>query len=282
MNSIVTQRFIECHNKLKADQRIRSSRQFALSLDYLPQSLSEILKKRRDVTIELLRKAIETYKINPVYIFTGNGPMFMQEEMREEFRVLTIVTDSQNDEQILHVPMPAQVGYASDLGNPSFIQNLPSYSLPDYKYKVGTHRSFDVAGDSMEPTLFEGDKVICSYLEPSLWETAVKKNYVYVVVTKAEVLVKRLDEYSKEEKTLQLFSDNTYYEPFTVALGNIREIWYVRAKISPFLPSPQNIKNMLREEVSDLKESMVQQSTIIKNLYQTVEELANLNKKISK
>jgi phage repressor protein C with HTH and peptisase S24 domain len=282
MNSIVTQRFIECHNKLKADRRIRSSRQFALSLDYLPQSLSEILKKRRDVTIELLRKAIETYKINPVYIFTGNGPMFMQEEMREDFRVLTIVTDSQNDEQILHVPMPAQVGYASDLGNPNFIQNLPSYSLPDYKYKVGTHRSFDVAGDSMEPTLFEGDKVICSYLEPSLWETAVKKNYVYVVVTKGEVLVKRLAEYSKEEKTLQLFSDNAYYEPFTVALGNIREIWYVRAKISPFLPSPQNIKNMLREEVSDLKESMVQQSTIIQNLYQTVEELANLNKKISK
>ncbi|MFK7798927.1 MAG: helix-turn-helix transcriptional regulator [Aureispira sp.] len=282
MNSIVTQRFIECHNKLKADQRIRSSRQFALSLDYLPQSLSEILKKRRDVTIELLRKAIETYKINPVYIFTGNGPMFMQEEMREEFRVLTIVTDSQNDEQIVHVPMPAQVGYASDLGNPSFIQNLPSYSLPDYKYKVGTHRSFDVAGDSMEPTLFEGDKVICSYLEPSLWETAVKKNYVYIVVTKGEVLVKRLAEYSKEEKTLRLFSDNAYYEPFTVALSNIREIWYVRAKISPFLPSPQNIKSMLREEVSDLRESMVQQSTIIKSLYQTVEELANLNKKISK
>lgn len=282
MNSIVTQRFIECHNKLKSDQRVRSSRQFALSLDYLPQSLSEILKKRRDVTIELLRKAIETYKINPVYIFTGNGPMFMQEEMREEFRVLTIVTDSQNDEQIVHVPMPAQEGYASDLGDPTFIQNLPSYSLPDYKYKVGTHRSFDVAGDSMEPTLFEGDKVICSYLEPSLWETAVKKNYVYVVITKGEVLVRRLAAYSKEEKTLQLFSDNAYYEPFTVALSNVREIWYVRAKISPFLPSPQNIKNILREEVTELKESVLQQSTIIKSLYETIEGLANLNKKISK
>lgn len=279
MNSIVTQRFIECHNKLKSDQRVRSSRQFALSLEYLPQSLSEILKKRRDVTIELLRKAIEQYKINPVYIFTGNGPMFMQEEMREEFRVLTIVTDPQNDERIVHVPIPAQVGYASDLGDPSFIQNLPSYSLPDYKYKVGTHRSFDVAGDSMEPTLFEGDKVICSYLEPSLWETAVKKNYVYVVVTKGEVLVKRLEAYSREEKTLQLFSDNAYYEPFTVSLNNVREIWYVRAKISPFLPSPKNIKSILREEVGELRESMVQQSTIINSLYESIEELAKLSKK---
>lgn len=276
MNSAVTQRFINCHNKLKKEQRIRSSRQFALSLDYLPQSLSEILKNRRDVTIELLRKAVAAYKINPVYLFTGEGPMFLTEEATQDLKVLTIVTDAQNDEQIVHVPIPAQAGYASDGADPSFIQNLPTYSLPDYKYKVGTHRSFDVSGDSMEPTLFEGDKVICSYLEPSLWETSVKKNYVYVLVTRGEVLVRRIEEYNKEEKTLRLMSDNSYYEPITVNWGNIREIWYVRAKISPFLPSPSNIKNLLREEVSDLRESVRQQSNIINNLQQTIEQLAQL------
>jgi len=57
--NIVTERFIKCHNLLKEENRIRSSRQFALSLDYLPQSLSEILRGRRDVTIELLRKAVD-------------------------------------------------------------------------------------------------------------------------------------------------------------------------------------------------------------------------------
>lgn len=277
MNSVVTQRFINCHNKLKKEQRVRSSRQFALSLDYLPQSLSEILKNRRDVTIELLRKAVAEYKINPVYLFTGEGPMFLTEEATQDLKVLTIVTDSKNDEEIVHVPIPAQAGYASDGADPSFIQNLPTYSLPDYKYKVGTHRSFDVAGDSMEPTLFEGDKVICSYLEPSLWETSVKKNYVYVIVTRGEVLIRRIDAYSREEKKLHLLSDNTYYEPFTVNWNNIREIWYVRAKISPFLPSPSNIKNLLREEVSDLRESVRQQSNMINTLQQTIEQLAALS-----
>lgn len=279
MNSVVTQRFINCHNKLKKDQRIRSSRQFALSLEYLPQSLSEILKNRRDVTIELLRKAIELYKINPVYLFTGEGPMFMKEEEHKNFRVLTIMTDAQNDERIVHVPIPAQAGYATDLSDPTFVQNLPSYSLPDYKYKVGTHRSFDVAGDSMEPTLYEGDKVICSYLEPTLWKTAVKNNYVYVVVTQGDVLVKRIHNKIKSEKVLTLISDNAYYDPFDVKLSEIKEIWYVRAKISPFLPSPKNIQNMLRDEVSDLKDTMMQQSTIIENLYKTIEELAQLRKK---
>jgi phage repressor protein C with HTH and peptisase S24 domain len=275
MNSVVTQRFINCHNKLKNDQRVRSSRQFALSLDYLPQSLSEILKNRRDVTIELLRKAIELYKINPVYLFTGEGPMFMKEEGHKNFRVLTIMTDSQNDERIVHVPIPAQAGYASDLSDPVFVQNLPFYSLPDYKYKVGTHRSFDVAGDSMEPTLFEGDKVICSFLEPSLWASSVKKNYVYVIVTASDVIVKRIKDHDKEAKILQLISDNAYYDPYDVKLNEIREIWYVRAKISPFLPSPQNIKNLLREEVRDLREAMQHQSEIIQNLYQSMETIAH-------
>lgn len=278
MNSVVTQRFINCHDKLKKDQRIRSSRQFALALEYLPQSLSEILKHRRDVTIELLRKAIDNFKINPVYLFTGEGPMFMKEEDHKNFRVLTIVTDSQNDERIVHVPMPAQAGYASESSDPTFIQDLPSYTLPDYKYKVGTHRSFDVAGDSMEPTLFEGDKVVCSYLEPTLWESSLKNSYVYVIVTKGDVVVKRVQNKIKEEKIVRLISDNPYYEPFDMKVADIKEIWYVRAKISPFLPSPGNIKSALHEEVTDLQTTLQQQSSIIGNLYKTIEELVKQQK----
>ena len=152
-----------------------------MSVDYLPQSLSEILKERRDVTIELLRKSVNTYKMNPVYIYTGEGPLFMTEEDHKSLRVLTIVTSAQDDERIVHVPVPAQAGYASEMANPTFIQDLPTFTLPDYKYKVGTHRAFDVSGDSMEPTLFEGDKVVCSFLEPTLWETSIKNNFVYVV-----------------------------------------------------------------------------------------------------
>ncbi len=272
-NSIVTQRFIKCHNKLRENNQVRSSRQFAISLDYLPQSLSEILKGRRDVTIELLRKAVEKYKINPVYVYTGEGPMFMSEEDHKSFRVLTIVTDVQDDERIVHVPVPAQAGYAGEMSDPTFIQDLPTFTLPDYKYKVGTHRSFDVAGDSMEPTLFEGDKVICSYLEPTLWENSLKDNYVYVIVTRGDVVVKRVINNIKEGKHLELQSDNSFYDPYPVGLGDVREIWYVRAKISPFLPSPQNVQNNLHEEVRQLQKTIARQSRMIEALGQTVDRL---------
>jgi len=276
MNSIVTQRFIKCHDKLRNENRVRSSRQFALSLDYLPQSLSEILKGRRDVTIELLRKAVEKYKINPVYVYTGEGPMFMSEEDHQSFRLLTIVTDGEDDERIVHVPVPAQAGYAGELSNPAFIQDLPTYTLPDYKYKVGTHRSFDVAGDSMEPTLFEGDKVVCSFLEPALWESSLKDNYVYVVVTRADVLVKRVINRIGEEKKIELISDNNFYEPYSVGINEVREIWYVRARVSPFLPSPQNVQNILIEEIKELRKTIRQQSEMIQNLNRTIQQSAGI------
>ncbi len=273
MSNIITQRFIKCHNKLREENRVRSSRQFALALDYLPQSLSEILKGRRDVTIDLLRKAVEKYKLNPVYIYTGEGPMFMTEEDHKSFRVLTIVTNSQDDERIVHVPVPAQPGYAAELGDPSVIQDLPTFTLPDYKYKIGTHRSFDVSGDSMETTLFEGDKVVCSYVEPTLWETGIKDGYVYVVVTRADVVVRRVINLLKSEKQLELISDNSFYEPYRVNVGDVREVWYVRAKISPFLPSPQNIKHYLHDEVRELKQTISKQSQLIDSLNKTVERL---------
>lgn len=273
MNNVVTQRFVKCIKQLKTDGVVRSMRQFALSVDYLPQSLSEILKERRDVTIELLRKSVETYKINPVYIYTGEGPLFMTDEDHKSLRVLTIVTSAQDDERIVHVPVPAQSGYASEMSNPSFIQDLPSFTLPDYKYKVGTHRSFDVSGDSMEPTLFEGDKVICSFLEPTLWESSIKDNYVYIIVTHGDVVVKRVFSKVKEQQKLELHSDNEAYQPYDVNIGEVREIWYVRAKISPFLPSPSNLNRYMREEMAELKTTIMQQSQLIEDLRLTMEKL---------
>jgi phage repressor protein C with HTH and peptisase S24 domain len=272
MNSIVTKRFIECHNKLKAEKRIRSSRQFALSLDYLPQSLSEILKGRRDATIELIRKAIEKYQFNPVYLFQGKGPLFMTEAESPDLRILTVVSAGKDDEKIIHVPVPAQAGYVGSHGDPGFIRDLPSFSLPDYKYKHGTHRSFDVAGDSMEPTLYEGDKVVCSFVEPAFWETSLKDNYVYVVVTRSDVLVKRVINKIRPLGQVQLVPDNEYYETCLIDLQDVKEVWYVRAKISPFLSAPISPQMQMQEDVRQLQKKIQTQTEQIQDLTETLKQ----------
>lgn len=275
MSNLVTQRFIACHDKLKDDGKVRSSRQFALKLDYLPQSLSEILKGRRDVTIELLRKAVEVYNLNPAYLLTGDGPIY-KEEIGKGLRVLTVVTDSKDHaERIVHVPKPAQAGYAGHITDPTFVEQLPSYTLPNMMHMGGTFRSFDVAGDSMEPTLFEGDQIVCSYMEPDYWAGSIKDNYVYVFVTQDDVLVKRAQNCIQKEGLVRLISDNPFYEPYELRPDEIKEIWFVRSKISPFLPAPQRVRDLMDEEIDTLKLAVREQSEMINNLQKAIATLVN-------
>jgi phage repressor protein C with HTH and peptisase S24 domain len=245
-----------------------------MQLDYLPQSLSEIMKGRRDVTIELLRKAVEEFDLNPEYLLTGNGPIYMSEQ-KKDLKVLTVVTGPNSDERIVHVPKPAQAGYAGHISDPEFFTELPSYSLPDQKFRTGTYRSFDVAGDSMEPTLFEGDQIVCSFVEPSYWESSIRDNYVYVVVTQDDILVKRAQNVLKSEGLIRLMSDNPFYEPYELTPRDLKEIWLVRSKISPFLPTPQRVREHMDEELTQLKAVMSEQSSMIGNLQKTIATLVN-------
>lgn len=278
MNSVVTQRFIKVHDRLMETNRVRSSRQFALSLEYLPQSLSEIVKGRRDVTIELLRKTIDLYKVSPKFLFTGEGEMFQDDAPSTNNYVLTVVTDKYSEERIVHVPVPAQAGYGGQITDPCFFSDLPTYSLPDFNTSHGTYRSFDVSGDSMEPSLFEGDKVVCSYVDFDQWHTMVKNGYVYVVVTEYDVVVKRVLNNIKTDCSLTLCSDNSYYPERVLPVNDIKEIWFVKMKISPFMQSPSNIRNSFGEEVENLKDIINNQSAMIKNLNNTIEKMLKQNR----
>ena len=279
MKSIVTQRFIEAHKYLMDEGMITSSRHFALALNHLPQSMSSILNGKRDVTIELLRKAVQVFDINPNFLFNGERPILSVDEFKDtKSKVVTVVTNDLGDERIVHVPVSAQAGYGGNLRDPSYFKELPAFSLPDYRFKTGTHRCFDISGDSMEPTLFNGDKVVCSLIETEQWGSAIKDNFVYVIVTHTDVLIKRLRNKIKSSGIIELCSDNDFYDPIALELPDICEIWYVRVKISPFMPSPKHVRNALYKEIDEFKSTIHEQSRLISNLNLTIEKLLKLNR----
>jgi phage repressor protein C with HTH and peptisase S24 domain len=257
---------------------VRSSRQFALSLEYLPQSLSEIVKGRRDVTIELVRKAIEKYSLNASYLFGGEGDMFLNEQAKSKEYVLTVVTDNVQEEKIVHIPIPAQAGYGGQLMDPNFFLDLESYSLPEFNNSRGTFRSFSVSGDSMEPSLFEGDKIVCSHVEKDQWRSSIKNGYVYVIITHNDVLVKRVANTIDTDASILLISDNSFYEDRKIAINDVIEIWYVKVKISTFMQSPSNVRNGFGDEVEMLKSTIDDQSLLIKDLSATIQKLLKQNR----
>ncbi|WP_236972536.1 S24 family peptidase [Membranihabitans marinus] len=267
MVSVVTQRFIQCHHYLKENGLIRSSRQFALDIDYLPQNLNKVLKAEREVPMEVLRVAIEVFRLNPMFLYTGQGKMFLDDEDEQQFRLLTIVTDEADKEKIVHVPVPAQAGYAAESIQPEFVTELPAYTLPGYEFQFGSFRSFDVSGDSMLPYLNPGDKVVCSFVEPRDWLTAIKDNHVYVIVSRGAVVIKRVVNNIHRHRHLLLVSDNKEFQPYRLNISDLREVWYVKTKISVFDHSQMESNHDVNRQLSSLQEAVEEQKDL---LYQLV------------
>jgi len=222
--NVVTERFLNCLHELKKTERIRSYRQFALSIKIHPQSLNDITKKKRNATVEMLRKAIEVYNINPVYLYCGEEPIFRSNGIGE----------------------------------------TPELDL--------SLKSFDVNGDLMEPSLFSGDKVACILIEEEDWMDSIYDNHVYVVVCQNKTYIRRVKT-MESLGSLELHTDNSYYDPIIIDLNKVQQIWKVQSKISPFIPSKNHMRTGFNENLITMKETISTQSDMIKTLNSTIEKL---------
>jgi len=278
---IVTTRFLELLKILKSKNIVKSDRQFALSLDFHPQCLNDISRGKRKVTIEILRKSSEMYQLNEGYLLHGQLPKFNNEgNSKSSSPIISVVVDSENNEKIVHVPIAAQAGYVDQMHDPQFFKDLHSFTIPGYEHRLGTYRSFDISGESMEPLLYNGESVVCKFVEPDFWKTEIRDQFVYVIVTESDIVVKRVINKLNSEGLIECFSDNSFYEMYQIEAEQIREIWKVATKISPFMQSPKNIRNGIHKEIDILKEVIKNQDSSIKNLNATIEQLLKANRSV--
>jgi phage repressor protein C with HTH and peptisase S24 domain len=150
---------------------------------------------------------------------------------------MPITVDQDNEPNIVLVPVKAQAGYAAGRVQAEFMQDLPTFTLPDPRFRNGTFRAFEVDGDSMEPTLYGNDIVVCRYIQDWRW---LREMELYVIVMHEDVLVKRVRNRVREDQTLQLVSDNTFYPPMTIPVQEIQEVWQVHARLTLHLPAPRH------------------------------------------
>ncbi len=248
-----TKRFLHCLGELLNNGGVKSQTEFAELLGIQAQAISEIKRGRRNVTLGMLEKAVEVFRFNPCFLFWGEGAPFLQPEEMAGLRILSVVINEDGEERILHVPVPAQAGYASGMLETEYIRELPTFTLPDETFKMGTHRCFDVAGDSMEPTLYRGDRVVCSFLEPDAWKEGIKDGDVYVIVTYRDVLVKRVVNLIAHNGSLELRSDNAVYKPITLPVVEVKELWRVRLKMSSVLSQQISDLERIEQQLQELK-----------------------------
>jgi hypothetical protein len=259
--SSVTKRFLECLDQLILDGKVRSKRHFALTIGYHAQGISEMIANRRDAPLDLIEKSVSKFRFNPIYLFTGQGTLFSNPAEDDGLRLknLMVVTNQTGEERIVHVPYPAQAGYGRLLDDPVFLGELPTYQLPDPQFRSGTYRSFEIAGSSMEPVFIQGDIVIAAFIEPKYWEQAIKNGQIYIIVTRQDVLIKRINNHIRTQKYIECCSDNPEYEMYTIPVEDILEVWKTRVRITSHIDSPTtNLNTQAISEQLDLQQKMLE------------------------
>lgn len=141
-------------------------------------------------------------------------------------------------EGIIFVPISAQAGYTQAFTDPVYLNQLERVYMPGFPYRGEKFRIFEVAGDSMEPTLKEGYYVVGEKVEHDYWNT-IADFYIYVIITEDRCIVKRL---VKKGTDFVAISDNEFHPQFILKSEEIKEIWNVKRKIDWEMPPPKRFE----------------------------------------
>lgn len=229
-DNIVNQRFRKVFEELEKRHSIKGKSDIAKQLGTYNHVINSILKGERNITVEQLHKLFEIYQVDANYLFGFSDQMFKGTGKDTAIPVRSLeerqFTGRMN---ITLVPNRAMAGYALEHQDDSFLSELPKFSIPNLD---GQLIAFEITGDSMYPTITNGDVVICEPLERG---DPLRDNNVYVVVTDV-VVAKRIQQIRDGSVSqLRLISDNnTVYKPYEVDLEDIRQILKVKCRLTTY------------------------------------------------
>ncbi len=177
-----------------------------------------------------------------------------------KLRILPILVSAEGDKELgTLVPVKASAGYLNGYGDADFVGALPRFSLPFPELPQDrTYRVFQIRGNSMLPVP-PGAYIISEYVQD--WND-IRNEECYILITRDEGVVYKRVINNMREGQLLLKSDNPEYEPYTVPLGRVVEVWKAVGVVSFELPNPERQPGMpqiaalltdLKKEVEEMK-----------------------------
>ena len=229
---IVNQRFKEVFEYLDEHRLIKGKSDIAKQLGTYNHVINSILKGQRNITVDQLHRLFETYGVDANYLFGLSATMFRPDANPEASLPTQRWPERQlpGKQNITLVPERAAAGYALAHQDPDWLDDFTKFSVPGIDGSDLV--AFEINGDSMLPTITNGDIVICERIEPG---TALRDNHVYVVVTDV-VVAKRIQQLRNgSQGQLRLISDNgAVYKPYEIDLADIRQILKVKCRLTNY------------------------------------------------
>lgn len=153
------------------------------------------------------------------------------------------------------------VEYIVNYHNKDFLNALPPIDLPlTFKGEV---RAFEMYGAEMEYNqsgIHHGDILLCRKEDMSS-EKLLKNGKIYVVVTKDQLIIRRLKDY--DAKKMSMMSDDPNYNDVEVAVNDeLLEVWKVKGVYSTYLNPPKMVDEKVMRLENDMKTIMARLSKL--------------------
>ena len=224
--NIVNQRFKRVYTELEKTNKIKGKSDIAKHLGTYNHVINSILKGERNITVDQLNKLFDIFKVNANYLFGISEDLFLPGYEGNGIAVRGMSERNNSGRRnITLVPNRALAGYALEHQQDDFMEELPKFSVPNLE---GDLVAFEISGDSMMPTITNGDIVVCEPMERGV---SLRDNHVYVVVT--DVVVAKRIQQSRDSNNMLLISDNSdVYKPYPVDLDEVRQILKVKCRLT--------------------------------------------------
>jgi transcriptional regulator with XRE-family HTH domain len=141
-------------------------------------------------------------------------------------------------------------------------------SLPSWLLKSGDHAVFPVLGDSMEPTFFAEDYVLCRFIDRAEWSNLGRQTVCVVVSHSRGVQLKRVT-VRASDTLVRCKSDNRQHRSFSLDFDDVLELWRFEWRLTA---NAENVTetvfskvDALEDDVSDLR-SLIEQLIDAKEL----------------
>lgn len=221
-------RVLNAVQALKEHYNLKSDRQLLLKMGLNQALFYKIRSGVQKASLDLINTLIDHYQVNPNYIFKGEGkPLVNYLNGSNEANAALVA-----DEGYVNLPLVTAKAAASFIE--TFLddhEKLPAefVKVPVSALNGGSTTNMlivEIHGESMEPQLRHGAKVIGKYIPKHEWQ--YQHGGVFIVLYDKSLVVKRIkDNELLLNQRLMLYSDNPNSGSFPVPAETIREMWKV-------------------------------------------------------
>ena len=190
---------------------------FASMLGITPQAVST-WEKRETFDVELIFAKCEDLNAN--WLLTGEGPMLVEES---NAKLVGHLPDRSEFLPVNYVPASAHASFIENIDNSGPLDSINILPAPHEREDADNLYVFDVAGDSMSPTIQDGAQILTRRIPRKHWHYA---EGVVVAVYGEFVVVKRiLKNALASDNRLLLGSDNPRYSSMEIQEADLRGLF---------------------------------------------------------